>query len=450
MLWATKRKLIYGAGLLIVLAGISVFVYHTFFYTAPTCFDQKQNGGETGVDCGGPCTIVCTSDALAPVVLWTKAFNVSGSDYTLASYVENPNVTSGNAQASYMFTVYDANNMVITTRSGTTFVPANKKFVVFEPGVNILNTVPKRVDFEFTSFGQWQKQTTPDPSFTVNYSALESTSTVPRIDGTVTNNSQNDIPTVELTGLVSDSNQNVIAVSRTFVDNVVVGGTEPFVFTWPKPFDLGVEACASPVDVALVLDRSGSMRSESVNPPEPFTTVKNTAETFVQNLSAGDNVAVYSFGNTATRESGIASGTAYALSAINALSLGTTSEQTDIGDGLQASLNALLADGTNNHKIIVLLTDGIPDEPTKKSQPDYPKIFADQVASTTKADGVTLYTIGLGSGADTEFLQGLATDNAHYFFAPDKTTLASIYTSIGQSLCPKKPSTIQVLYRLPQ
>ncbi len=274
MLWATKRKLMYGTGVFVILALVGVFVYHTFFYTAPTCFDHIQNGGETGVDCGGPCTAVCTSDALAPVVLWAKAFNISGNVYSLASYVENPNVTSGNAQAQYTFTVYDANNLVIATRSGTTFVPANKKFVVFESGLSIPNSVPKRVDFEFTSFGQWQKQTQPDPNLTVNYSALESTSTIPRIDGTVTNNSQNDISTVELTGLVSDSAQNVIAVSRTFVDNLAVGATEPYVFTWPKPFSLGVEACIQPVDVALVLDRSGSMRSESVNPPEPFTTVK--------------------------------------------------------------------------------------------------------------------------------------------------------------------------------
>ncbi len=170
----------------------------------------------------------------------------------------------------------------------------------------------------------------------------------------------------------------------------------------------------------------------------------------MQNLSANDNVAVFSFGDTARLESGIASGTPSALSAIDALNLASTSEQTDIGDGLLASAQTLSSDGTSNHKIIVLLTDGVPDEPTVKGQPDYPKMFAEQMATTLKTEGITLYTIGLGSGVDANFLQTLATDNTHYFFAPDKTTLAGIYSTIGQSLCQKKPSTIQVIYRLPQ
>ena len=453
MSWATQRKLIYGAGILCIVAFISFFVYRAFFYTAPTCFDQKQNGSETGVDCGGSCTAVCTSDALTPVVLWSKVFNISGSVYTLAAYVENPNITSGNTQAGYTFTVYDAKNLVIATRSGTTFIPANKKFVVFEPGLSIPNAVPKRVDFEFTSFGQWQKQTQPDPTLSVTYSALESTSTVPRIDGTVTNDSQQDVSTVELTGLVSDSAQNVIAVSRTYVDTLAVGTSQQFVFTWPKPFNLGVESCTAPVDVALVLDRSGSMRSESLIPPEPFTTVKNTAESFVQNLSAGDSVAVFSFGDNARTESAIASGTPSALSSIDALTLASTSEQTDMGDGLQAATVALLGDGTNKRKVIVLLTDGVPNEPTQKVNGkivvDYPQTFAKQVAQNAISQGVTVYAIGLGKDVDASFLQGIATDSSHYFFAPDKTTLSSIYSAIGQSLCQKKPSTIQVLYRLP-
>lgn len=448
--WSTKRRLIYGLSFVSFLAIVSLSLFYNIYYQKPTCSDGRQNGDEIGIDCGGSCQSLCTSQALNPIVLWAKAFNISGDAYTVSAYVENPNINSSNPRATYEFKVYDNRNKLIGTQEGETFIPRNKKFVIFEPGLVFKNSVPKRVEFEFLSFGTWQKDTVSDPNFDVSYSPLIATSTRPRIEGSISNYSLVPVEKVELVGLVSDGNQNVVATSRTYIDRLPPNATESFVFTWPKPFDLGVEACENPTDVALVIDKSTSMRSESIDPPEPFTTVKSVAKDFVASLSVDDRVSVVSFGTLPIKQNDLTSNLDLATESIDALTLSSTTEQTNIGGGLELALNELTKDGARpeSKKVIILLTDGVATEPKNPGQPTYPSIFAESVSQIALAKGITVYTIGLGSGIDSALLKKIASKDSHYFFAPNKSTLSGIYADIGEALCKKKPNTIQVIYRI--
>jgi hypothetical protein len=449
--WAYKRRLIYGGGALLVVVLIVSGIFFISFYQPPTCFDGKKNGGEKGVDCGGSCTELCKDDALNPVVLWSKIFNISGDVYNAVAYVENPNVNSKNPQAQYEFRVYDDKNALMDTRTGVISIPKNKKFAVFEPGFVFKNKKPKYTEFEFTSFGPWQKDASLESDISVKYSSLLSTSTSPRIEGTISNQSLQDIPELELVTFVLDSKENVVASSRTFVDNLAKKTTQDFVFTWPKPFNLGVESCANTLDLALVLDKSGSMKSENVNPPEPFNTVKLTAKNFIKNLSDADQVSVFSFGDKGSKESILSLDKSVAINAIDKLSLGTTSQQTNITEGLASAWDELNSSDAKpgNKKVLVLLTDGAPTEPKSTSTPDYPKISAESVARDILASGAAIYTIGLGKDVNEGFLKNISGDEVNYFFAPNKETLAGIYKNIGSALCEKKPNVITVMYRVP-
>lgn len=448
--WSTRRRLIYGLSLVLFLALITLTLFFKVWYQKPTCSDGRQNGDEIGVDCGGSCQSLCTSQALTPIVLWSKVFNISGDVYNAAAYVENPNINSSNPRVTYKFDIFDVNNMLIESRMGETFIPRNKKFVVFEPGFTFKGKIPKRVDFQFISYGTWVKDAENDPDLAMKYSSLLATSTVPRIEGTITNNSLTNLSKIELTTLVSDGKQNVIASSRTYIDALPQSVTEPFVFTWPKPFNLGVESCENPVDIALVLDKSTSMRSESINPPEPFSTVKAVAKDFVQNLSGNDQVSIVSFGTNAAQVSDLSLDSTQAIKGIESLTLSTTTEQTNIGEGLTFAFRELSSSRgrVDSKKVIILLTDGIPTEPKVTGRPDYPTTFAEAISKTVSSEGITVYTIGLGDSVNTEFLKTIASDNNHYFFAPNKSTLSGIYSNIGSSLCQKKPNAIQVIYRI--
>ncbi len=447
--WSAKRRFIYGGTVLLVLLILVEGIFWKIIYKAPTCFDGIRNGDEKGIDCGGACQKICSSDTVAPIVLWSKIFPVSGDIYTAVAYVENPNINSKNPKATYEFKIYDDKNKLITVVAGQTSIPKNKKFAVFESQISIKVSKPKSADFHFTSFSSWEKDTEKAPDINLTYSTLLRATTSPRITGTITNNSTVSLDQVELAVLVLDAKENVVAASRSFVDNLYKKTSQEFVFTWPKPFNLGVEECVSSADVDLALDKSGSMRSESVSPPEPFTTVINTAKDFINKLTDNDMVAVTSFGTNSNQESFLSPDKNVALSTINGLSLSTTTENTNITGGLT---NAFIELGsgrarTDSKKAIVLLTDGIPTEPTDKNNPDYPTTSAQGIAKEIKDSGIVIYTIGLGKNVSSAFLKSISTDDAHYFEAPTKETLGEIYSKISSSLCVKKPNVITVIYR---
>lgn len=449
-LWATKRRFIYGGSFLFFLLVISGLIFWQIIYEAPTCTDGLWNGEEKGIDCGGSCKNLCTVDTLTPVTLWAKTFNITSDVYTAVAYVQNPNITSKNPKANYKFTVYDASNNEILVKEGEAVVPKNKKFAIFETGLVFKNRIPKRTEFEFTKFSTWEKDLEKDPEVSLKYSTLISATTSPRITGTISNLSSQTISEIELNVFVLDGKENVVAASRSFVDNLLKGSTQDFVFTWPKPFDLGVEVCANPVDVAVVLDRSGSMKSEGNNPPEPFTTVINTAQDFVKSLSDGEQVSVFSFGDNSRVESLLSLNRNEGVSAVSGLVLSTTTlEQTNIYGGLLDAFNELKSERSrqDSKKVIVMLTDGIPTEPKNPEISDYPAISAQTLAEQIKAYGVTLYMIGLGKNVSEGFLKSISSDDNHYFFAPTKETLSGVYNKIGSGLCPKKPNVITVVYR---
>lgn len=59
-----------------------------------------------------------------------------------------------------------------------------------------------------------------------------------------------------------------------------------------------------------------------------------------------------------------------------------------------------------------------------------------EICSAMKAQGILIYTITFGSGSNgaKSLYQGCASDPAYYFHAPDNSTLATVFETIGRSL----------------
>jgi hypothetical protein len=450
--WATKRKLQYFG---IIVAAILLFVvtpFYFFIYEAPTCFDGYKNGDETGVDCGGACQLLCSAQISEPISRWDpRIFAVSPGVYSVIAYLENQNITGEALNAPYVFKLYDKEGVLVAERRGVTFIPSGATFAVFESDIVSKERAPVRATFSFEGNLVWTRNVLPKPAISVVNKALTKAETTPRVDALVTNNSLDRVQNIELIAIISDGSGNAIGSSRTFIETLEGGETHPIVFTWPQPFITRSDVCSLPVDVATVIDRSGSMKFLGDNPPQPLTDVKNAAVYFVHQLGPNDQASIITFANNATVEAGLSSNIDSISRNIDSISIRDDGTQnTNFASGIEAATLELFSPRSRPDagKVIVALTDGVATHPQKAGDPGYPEQVALQMANQAKSQGVSLFTIGLGKDLNIPFLESVASSSAEFFLAPNAKDLSGIYKQIATKICNRKPATIEIIHRI--
>lgn len=444
--WSGKRQLLYLLIPLFITLSIFSFIYFSFIYTPANCFDGIKNGDETGVDCGGNCSLVCSSDSLAPIVLWTKSFAVTDDVYNVVAYIQNPNQDSEAFNATYKFKLFDDTGNVLAERIGSTHIPRNKKFAVFESSFKSSVRV-KTVDFDFVDKINWHKSTDDDRFLKITNGPVTG-DRYPKIEGFIQNESLKTVGPVELVSVIFDGRGNAVGASRTIIDRLKKDEKQDFVFTWPKPFEVGQDVCEIPSKVMLVLDRSGSMTSISKEPPEPLNSVKNTAKEFVDLLKPEDYVGLVSFANNASLpiDQFLTNDFSSVKRSIENINIATDGVQnTNIGDGILKAKQELLSKNDSLQNVIILLTDGDPTDPKSVDDVKYPFVYAKQMADDAKESGIKIYSIGLGSKINQDLLTLIAGSKDRYFDAPNANTLSSIYSKIAKSICIRKPNVVEII-----
>jgi hypothetical protein len=238
MSWASQRQSQYVFGLVIFLALVAGVILYPTLTKQATCSDGKQNGTETGVDCGGACSRVCSSQAAEPVILWSRAFNVVGSTYNFVALIENQNKDAALYQVSYEFRAYDENNTLIGTRMGTTYLPANQQFAIFEPRFDSGTSSVKSVAFNFTSPFVWIKKQPTIQSLPISVKSVVFTQAaqVPTLTAQVVNDSIYELPAFNVVTILYDSNHTAVNASRTQSGGLKSNSSAGVTFTWPASF----------------------------------------------------------------------------------------------------------------------------------------------------------------------------------------------------------------------
>ncbi len=234
--WSSRRKFVYvGGGLIVIIFALAL---PTFFvvYKAPSCGDGILNQGETGIDCGGPCVILCQAEALDPTIHWQRSFKVKDGVYNAVAYIENPNLNSGAFNASYLFKLYDKDNLLIYERRGQTFMPPGKFFAIFESNILTGDRKPARTFFEFLSPLVWRRGIFPEAPIIFSEKNISVSGAPSRVTATLENRNLYPIYNIEVVVVVYDLMNNAIASSRTVVDSVDKTSSEKLVFTWPESF----------------------------------------------------------------------------------------------------------------------------------------------------------------------------------------------------------------------
>jgi hypothetical protein len=216
-------------------------------------------------------------------------------------------------------------------------------------------------------------------------------------------------------------------------------------------FGDGAALRPKPIDVVLVTDVSGSMAGQKI------IDAKNAGKIFGASMSAQDRVGLESFGWNAPAPWGVKAQDDLPLTLATTAGKNTVNTTIDtyaaVGNTPMrpAIYNSTLLIKNNPRtgavKAIVLMTDGqwntcgdpqgISTSYTRMAwfSPQDPVAANQSVVTFAKNNGIKIYTVGLGAGANAAELQAYATETqGKYYFAPNSSQLAGIYTQIAGDL----------------
>ncbi|MFA5997730.1 MAG: VWA domain-containing protein [Candidatus Paceibacterota bacterium] len=450
--WSQKRRIIYASVVVGVIILLAAYPVYKLVSKPPTCSDNKKNGTETGVDCGGHCALMCLSDIKQPRAIWAKVFQTDGRTYDLAAYIENPNVNAGVRSARYTIKVLDRSGAVLVEKNGTTEIAPSSQILLFEAGV-VFTGLPNSVELSFdsTDLSKWFKATAaPSPVMTKNQS-LKNVDTNPRFDAVMVNtDSVNDINNLTISAIIYDTSRNPVAVSKTFVDSIPRGGEQNIFFTWPSKITKHAkgEMCTVPLDTIILIDRSAYMNIGNATPTEPFETAKKAAKSYNELVGPSDKVGIVSFFDiaTSTVDFELSSDHTATRTAIESLSVVLpkkgTIQNINLGDALsvsEAELQGARHTPETKMAIVTLLNGNTtrPLDPSDSNNYSYAQNYAAGIATNLRKSGVNIYSIGMGKNVNESYLRNqIAGSAAHYFSTSTNDVLQTIYNDASQVLCP--------------
>lgn len=239
--WRTKKQLtLFSVFAVLFIFGVGFFLYKT--QPVASCFDNKQNQDETGVDCGGSqCPACLTETPKDLITLWTRFFQIRPGIYEVASLIENPNVSLGVKNLAYTIRLLDEDGKLISIRQGSTYVVPSSRFLAYETNIETGARVPKRVTFTLKPFS-WVITQKPSVAISIVKTVRHFDLDRPQLLVTLGNSSINNIGHVDLQVVLVGSDGNAVAVASSQENTVTDSSTADIIFTWPRPFTQGVSS----------------------------------------------------------------------------------------------------------------------------------------------------------------------------------------------------------------
>lgn len=231
--WSQRRKFAYVSVITIVfLVAIAIPAFF-LIYKAPTCFDGMQNGGETGVDCGGTCQRLCPSAFLAPDVAWTRFEQVTSGLYNVAAYIVNPNISGEAIKAPYHIALYDDRGVLISDVVGKVTLPPHRNTLAFQGAVSTGKRVPTKALFEFTQSPDWHKKADPLSGIVIVDKQYSEGAEGGALSVTLRNSTAHSIGSTNVYVILYDRDGNALGFSKTIIDEIPAFSNVLAPFTWP-------------------------------------------------------------------------------------------------------------------------------------------------------------------------------------------------------------------------
>jgi len=236
MSWAGRRRILIITAIAVFLGAFISVAFVSVLYQSPSCNDSKQNQGESGVDCGGPCKRVCTFQVQEPTVQFVSVLKNIGDRKDVVAYIDNANAHASVIDAPYTIELYGSNAATVAKYSGTVSLPPHSTVPIFIP--NIYSGTKKIVNafitFDTASMQWFKSDKTPTVLPVSNIQVVGTTS--PRVTATVTNPKGTALINVKIIIAVFDATNNVVTASQTIAPNIPAEGSSQIGFMWNLPF----------------------------------------------------------------------------------------------------------------------------------------------------------------------------------------------------------------------
>ena len=234
--WSTKRKFQYFSALLTIVILLIIVPLVYFFYTPPTCSDNKQNGNELGVDCGGSCIKLCQNSFLPPKISWggAKFEKIADGVYNVAAYIENPNINGAALNVPYKISLYDENGMLIVEANDKVDLYPHRNSLAFKSGIRVDKRIPVKATFEFTKSPEWFKSQDNLEGLIVTDKRYNEDKISSSLEIYFENKTLYPYNNIQVSVILSNAEGNAIGFSRTIIDEILPkSGKGIAPFTWP-------------------------------------------------------------------------------------------------------------------------------------------------------------------------------------------------------------------------
>ena len=235
--WGTKRRNTTIFLFLLIVTIFTAAIGFFFFYEEPTCFDNRKNGDELGIDCGGNCSLLCATQISDPVVHWKRFFEVSSRVYNTIAYIENQNPDAGASKVPYSFKLYNKENVLLREKTGLIDIKPKQVTPIIENNLDTGKLKASRVSFEFTEKINWNKQQPLEQIVSIKNQEIFEVDGLPRVSAQIKNNTLETLKNLRFVVIIYDSNDNAIATSNTLITRLIKDQEQNIIFTWPIRFE---------------------------------------------------------------------------------------------------------------------------------------------------------------------------------------------------------------------
>lgn len=204
---------------MLIIGAIGFGVYWLFIRPAPTCFDNKQNQKETGIDCGGSC-ISCDLKNVKPLVISTPVlFDLEGA-ISVVFKVANPNDNYGAESFVYKVNFYNKNNQLYDSITNKSFIYSGDSKELAEINTAVVKNEISRAeiltsDIKWLSEKEWKK-----PLFNVMNAQTKREKNYFTVSGAIKNPNSFGIAQIEITAVLEDALGIDAGVSKTAIENL--------------------------------------------------------------------------------------------------------------------------------------------------------------------------------------------------------------------------------------